>query len=212
MGMLSFRRPVLCLAECILGLCAASGALAQETFFDLIREGEFVTVTARAELTADPKAAWSVLTDYEGYPRFVSDMRSSRILSRGGPGSEGPVVVEQKGEFSFLLFTQPIEMRMVVFENPPRSIVARSIGGSFRDFIGRYEITPVAGGIRLAYTGRFSPEFMLPPVIGMAAVRYSMRTRFNELVAEIVRRDAAARREPRPAAPVLPPPSPASVP
>lgn len=184
----------LIVAELILGLVAAPGALAQETRFDVIREGEFVTVTAATELMVDPKAAWAVLTDYEGYPRFVSDMSSSRILSRGGPGNEGPVVVEQKGEFGFLLFSQPIEVRMVVFESPPRSIVARAIGGSFRDFIGRYEIAPIAGGIRLSYIGRFSPEFSLPPIIGMTAVRYSMQKRFNELVAEITRRDTERRR------------------
>ncbi len=176
---------------------AVRGAIAQTSVIDVIREGEFVTVTASVDLAADAKTVWAVLTDYEGYPRFVSDMHSSKILSRSGTGGEGPVVVEQKGEFGFLLFVQPIEVRMVVFENPPRTIVARAISGSFRDFIGRYEISQRPGGVHLAYTGRFAPDFMMPPIIGLTAVRYSMHRRFNELVAEIQRRDADLRRPPR---------------
>lgn len=207
--------PFLVLGELMLGLMAATGVLAQESRFEVVREGEFVTVTATADLAADPRLAWAVLTDYESYPRFVTDMRTSKILSRGGQGSEGPVVVEQKGEFGFLLFTQPIDVRMVVFENPPRSIVARSIGGSFRDFVGRYEIMPLAGGMRLSYTGRFSPDFILPPLVGMTAVRYLMQKRFNELVGEILRREAQARppaRDARGAAAVLPQQFPPSMP
>jgi len=202
----SFRRLLAVLGT---GLLAASGALGQTSVIDVTREGEFVTVTAGVDLAVDAKTAWEVLTDYEGYPKFVSDMHSSKILSRGGAAGEGPVVVEQKGEFGFLVFVQPIDVRLVVFENPPRTIVARAISGSFRDFIGRYEISQRPGGVHLAYTGRFAPDFAIPPIIGLTAVRYSMHRRFNELAGEILRRDANARRPPRemrPPAPVLPSP------
>ena len=208
-GMRMIRRLLRLVAALVPGLFAAGGAFAQAGAVDVTREGDFVIVTAGIDLAVDVKSAWAVLTDYEGYPRFVSDMHSSKILSRGGPESDGPLVIEQKGEFGFLVFTQPVEVRMVVFESPPRTIVARAISGSFRDFIGRYEITPTQAGVRLGYTGRFVPDFVMPPVIGLAAVRYSMQKRFDELVAEIQRRDAEARRAPRdmrPAPPALPSP------
>lgn len=157
--------------------------------FGAEREGEVVTVTASVEFAVDPHLAWAVLTDYESYPRFISDMRASRILSRG----QGVVVVEQKGEFGILFFSRDVETRMAVFENPPRSITARVLSGNFLDFIGRYELVPLAHGVRLDYVGRFIPDFPLPPMIGMTAVRYVLQKRFSELAQEILRRDEAAR-------------------
>lgn len=116
-------------------------------------------------------------------------MRESKVMSRGPAGT----VVEQKGSFGFLFFSQEIEARMLVAEFPPNSIVARSVGGSFRELLGRYELLPVGAGVRLSYTGRLVPEFGLPPLIGMSIVHYALKKNFTEMVDEIRRRDALAR-------------------
>lgn len=160
-----------------------------EITFNAERAGEVVTVTASVELQVDLRVAWAVLTDYESYPRFITDMRSSRVVSRG----EGVTVIEQKGEFGILFFSRDVETRMAVFENPPRSVTARALTGTFRDFVGRYELVPLAGGVRLDYAGRFIPDFTLPPLVGMTAVRYALQRRFIELATEIQRRHERAR-------------------
>jgi hypothetical protein len=95
-------------------------------------------------------------------------------------------------------------VRLAVLETPRRSIVSRSLAGSFRDLAGRYELEPVKGGIRLSYSGRWSPDFSLPPVLGMAAVRYSLEKHFSEMMAEILRRSAVS--APASVAPVRPRP------
>jgi len=158
--------------------------------FTATREGEFVFAEALVDLPVARAVAWAVLTDYEGYPRFISTMRESRILSR----HPGGVVVQQKGVFGFLFFTQDIEATLLVSEQQPTSIVARAIEGSFRFMRGRYELQPSARGTRLTYSGRFLPEFDLPPLIGMSIVHHALQRNFTEMVEEIVRRDAASRR------------------
>ena len=148
------------------------------------REGEFITVSARVEIAVQPAEAWAVLTDYESYPRFIKSISLSRVVARNAKG----IVLQQKGDFGILFFSYPVEARLLVVETPPHIVVARSIDGSFRDMMGRYELEPMPGGVRLVYKGRFIPEFSVPPLIGMPTVRYALERHFQELADEIVRR------------------------
>jgi ribosome-associated toxin RatA of RatAB toxin-antitoxin module len=157
---------------------------APEVVFSASREGESVTVFGAVELPVEPRVAWSVLTDYEGYPRFISQLRESRIVARNETG----VVLEQRGEFGILFLSQTIRSRLLVTEQAPRAVLARAIEGPLRDFQGVYELEPVPHGVRLVYRGRFVPEFHLPPFIGMAALRYALRRNFQEMTLEILAR------------------------
>lgn len=87
-----------------------------EISFSVTREAEFIKTEARVDLPVAPALVWAVLTDYERYPRFISSMRESKIVSRSPDG----LVVEQKGRVSFLFFSQAIEARMLVSEFPPQ--------------------------------------------------------------------------------------------
>jgi ribosome-associated toxin RatA of RatAB toxin-antitoxin module len=130
-----------------------------------------------------------VLTDYERYPRFISSMRESKVVSRSSEG----LVVEQKGSFSFLFFSQGIDVRLLVSEFPPNVIESRAIDGDFRVMNGRYELLQHGNNVRLSYSGRLVPNFSLPPIIGMKIMRYILLRNFREMVEEILRRDATAR-------------------
>jgi carbon monoxide dehydrogenase subunit G len=164
-------------------------ATAQEISMEAAREGDFITFTASAELNVDQKIAWQVLSDYDHLAEFIPDMRSSRTVLRTLDGA----MVEQKGEFTFLFFHQPVDVVLAVYEEPQRRIVARAVAGNLKDLEGRYELLPSDHGVRLSYFGRFTPDFYVPPLIGMPIVRSSMAKRFRAMVAEIVRRDALAR-------------------
>ncbi len=189
-------RPAVLLASCALlaAQCLPRSAAGHEIAIEIVREGEFVSVRASAELKASPRIAWEVLTDYDHLAEFIPDVRSSRVLRRTSEG----VLVEQKGEFSFLFFRQPIEVTMAVSEHPPRRIAARAVAGDMKNMEGSYELQPSEAGVRLVYSGRFVPGFFVPPLIGMPIVRRSLERRFRAMVQEIERRDALARIKPRP--------------
>ena len=182
------------LAATVLLANLAHGEIGAPGFsFVVTREGDSIRTEAHVDLAVAPALVWAVLTDYERYPRFISSMRDSRIVSR----SPGELVVEQKGSFSFLFFSQDIEARLLVSEFPPNIIESSVLKGDFKVMNGRYELLQVGDNARLSFSGRLIPKFSLPPVFGMSIARSVLLRNFNELIAEILRRDADARLAPR---------------
>ena len=84
-------------------------------------------------------------------------------------------------------------MKLEVLESPPDWIASRGVGGNVRRMSGRYEIhpEPARGWIVLRYFGAIEPDFDLPPLIGVAALRGTIEEQFLAMVAEIERRAAA---------------------
>jgi carbon monoxide dehydrogenase subunit G len=174
----------------LLILVASCGAAAAQTLaLETYRRGDAVTVFADVELDVDPAIAWSVLTDYDHFPQFIPDMSASRVVSRKGDTA----LVEQKGEFGFLFFRESVELKLEIVETPRRTIVARAVGGSFREMSGRYDLDQAGGRVRISYAGRFVPDFPLPPFLGIVAIRHTAATQLAAMVDEIVRRDARAK-------------------
>lgn len=188
-------RPAVLIAA--FALAAAQGlpgrAGAQELVIEVERQGEFITVSASALMQVDARIAWEVLSDYDNLAHFIPDMKSSRVVSRRGDR----VVVEQKGEFGFFFYRQSVNVTLEVLEQPQRRIVARRIDGNIRELETRYDLETTAAGVHFDYTGRFIPNFSLPPLIGMPIVRRIVERRFRAMVEEIVRRDALARSRPK---------------
>ena len=166
---------------------AATAHAAEPVTVQASRHDGAFFVEAVAELSADPRIAWQVLTDYDRYAEFIPDLRSSRVVGRSSSGT----VVEQHGQAEFLFIRIPLEVRYLVEETPFRVVRSRAIGGDFREMEGTYDITPTPGGLRLTYSGRLVPGFMMPPLFGTTAVRISVERQFGAMVREIVRRDAA---------------------
>ena len=173
------------------GLVRPAAAEAIETRIE--RQGEYITVSASALMQVDARIAWEVLSDYDNLARFIPDMTSSRAVSRSG----NRVLVEQKGEFGFFFYRQPVDVLLEVLEVPPHRIDARRIAGNIRELETRYELGTSAAGVRFDYSGRFIPDFSVPPLIGMPIVRRIVERRFRAMVEEIVRRDALERDRPK---------------
>jgi ribosome-associated toxin RatA of RatAB toxin-antitoxin module len=161
-------------------------ALAGEIAIDAARRGPAIVVSAQADLHADVRTAWQVLTDYDRYASFIPDLTVSRVLSRG-PGS---AVVEQRGEARFLFLSYPLEVRLAVAETPYRSVRSRAIAGNFRELVGRYELEPTRGGLRLVYSGRMVLGEEPPGLVDVFVIRRNVARQFEALVREIDRRAA----------------------
>src|SRR4051812_1792339 len=93
------------LAALVLIACVAPVA-AQTLALETYRRGDAVTVFAEVQLDVDPSTAWDVLSDYDHLSQFIPDMSVSRVVSRTGDTA----LVEQKGDFGFLFFRQPVEL------------------------------------------------------------------------------------------------------
>ena len=172
-------------------IAAQAGTLrgAEDLATDVQRTGTVFSARARATLDAPAAVAWKVLTDYDGLPRFIPGLTESRVLARDA----NRVLVEQKGEARFLIFSYPIEVRFEVRESPFEWITSRGIAGNLRRMSGRYDLQAAGSRLQLRYTGEFEPDFDLPPLIGALAVRTMVEEQFTAMVDEIERRAAQAR-------------------
>jgi hypothetical protein len=101
--------------------------------------------------------------------------------------------VEQKGDVGFFFYKEPVNMLLEVHEEPQTRITARGIEGNIKGLETSYDLQSSAAGVRLAYAGRFEPDFSIPPLIGMPIMNRLMERRFRAMVNEIQRRDALAR-------------------
>jgi hypothetical protein len=177
-------------ASALLAALAAPALAAEERQVQVERRGELFHVTASASIAAPIEVAWQVLTDYARLPLFVPGIIRSDVLLRAG----NRALVEQVGEARFLVFSFPIEIRLEVHERPRESVDSRAISGNMRSMWGRYELQEDAarGGVRLRYFGALEPDFALPPLIGVAALRGTIQDQFEAMVREIERRGASA--------------------
>jgi carbon monoxide dehydrogenase subunit G len=170
-------------------LQAGAACAADDLWVDVDRHGGSFEVRAEATVLAPIATVWQVLTDYDNLARFIPGLARSAVQAR----TANRVVVEQKGEARFLVFSYPIEVRLEVLESPTDSITSRAIEGNLKRMNGRYELRSAAGAIQLRYSGELEPGFELPPIIGSLAVRTMVEEQFGAMVAEIERRAATAR-------------------
>jgi len=171
-------------------LCALPAAAAEDVVVDAQRRGNSVSLRAHALIFVPTAVAWHVLTDYERLPTFIPGIARSSVRSRDG----NRLTVEQAGAARFLIFSFPIEVRLEVLETPPYAVSSRALGGNLRRMDGRYELLPESarGGVMLRYTGEIEPDFSLPPLIGLAAMRHMVEEQFTAMIAEIERRAVSA--------------------
>jgi len=168
----------------VLVLHAAVAGAADDLSVDVRRNGRSFAVRAAATVAAPAATVWEVLTDYDNLARFIPGVSSSAVQSRVA----NRVLVEQKGEARFLVFSYPIEVRLEVLESPSDSVTSRGVGGNLKRMTGRYDLESGNGGIVLRYSGELEPDFELPPVIGTLAVRTMVEEQFAAMVGEIERR------------------------
>jgi ribosome-associated toxin RatA of RatAB toxin-antitoxin module len=154
---------------------------AAEIIVHATRHGDSFEVDASAEIKADLKDAWKVLTDYGRLAEFIPGMQESRVVSRDG----SRVVVDQRGEASFLFLTFPMRVRLAIEERPYDRVVSTAIAGNLKELHGVYHLEPRGARLQLRYEGNFTPDFGFPPLLGTLIVRTTVERRFSAMVREI---------------------------
>ncbi len=156
------------------------------------KQGNAVSIEARAMLTAPLPLIWETLTDYDRLSAFIPGMHLSQVVERRG----ALAIVKQKGEAAFLFFTHPIEVVVESLEKPPHVIEIRLLSGNLKRLDGRYQIEPdskVPGNFLLRWLGWIESDMSLPALIGVPILRANVSDQFRGMVREIERRAEAQR-------------------
>lgn len=171
------------------------------------RTGRRFEAEAVLELAADAPTVWETITDYAALPDFMPGIRECRVLERkAGPRGAERLVVEQQGEFRFLLFAQSMTVLLHIDHDRGKASHAKAVKfdlGALKDraiemFEGRYEVQALASRrgaprTRLAYRATIVLYLPPPPPIGSIAVRGNLTTQLEAVAAEVQRRAARRR-------------------
>jgi ribosome-associated toxin RatA of RatAB toxin-antitoxin module len=182
------RLILFCLAGAALAGSAPARA-AQEFSIEAHAEGNAVAIHTRARIHAHFAVIWATLTDYENLPRFVPDMKSSRVLEKRG----NMTIVEQKGVMEILMFSYPIDVTVETVEHSPESISVHVLKGNLRQLDGGYSLEQVPGRDQefiLHWSGLIEADFSMPAFITVPLMRSNLQRQFLGMVGEIERREA----------------------
>lgn len=175
---------------CALVVATAQSAAGATVALRAERIGDAIDIHASALLDADGATAWRVLTDYNRYPEFIPDLRSSHVVARRAAN----VTVEQSGDAVLWLFKWPLAITFEIEETAPDHLRSRAIAGSLRALTSSYALTREAAGTRLDYVGRVAPGFRLLGPFEQTAVERNVARQFQALADEIERQSAAGHR------------------
>ena len=173
---------------------------------DVRRSGRRFEAEAVLDLAADAKTVWNAITDYAALPQFMPGIRSCRVIERHSPvrGTEH-LVVEQQGEFRFLMFAQTMKVLLNIEHQWLQVAEAKAVDfdlGIFKRraidvFEGRYELKPLAArrGVprtQLRYTALIGLRLPPPPAVGSMSVRQNLATQLEAVAREVARRRGRA--------------------
>jgi len=144
-------------------------------------QGQFVVL-------ASTGAVWSVLSDYEGIPTFVSSMRSSRVT---GSRNDGVTLVEQVAVGGVFFVSKSARVTLEVRRKPERMDFSDVALADFRAYDGSWETQEAAGGSLVSYHLRAAPRFPAPGFLMRGIMRRGARDLLEQVRAEILRRARA---------------------
>jgi hypothetical protein len=148
------------------------------------KDGEWVIVDVDFSVQATASEAWAVMTDYDNMASFISNLQSSRIVSREGD----TLIVMQKGSASRGLLSISFENTREIVLTPISEIRSRLISGDLKESAFTTRVVDHGDSSQIVNHGEFIPKLWVPPVIGPALIEAETRKQFQQLRAEIMRR------------------------
>lgn len=104
--------------------------------------GENGDYTARILVDATPSQAWSVITDYKNYSRFMPNVIASSVLKSNGNNH----IFEEVDRFHVApLINITARTRIAVTETPQSSFKFQMVEGKLKQLQGSWNIQPVSG-------------------------------------------------------------------
>lgn len=150
--------------------------------------GPRVIVDVDLPVAAAAIDTWNVMTDYDHMAGFVSNLESSRIISRDG----NMLVIEQKGKAARGPLTFAFQNVREIVLTPLREVHSRLISGDLEASEFTTTVVDHGASSEIINHGEFIPKVWVPPIIGPAVIEAETRKQFQELRAEILRRKAEA--------------------
>jgi hypothetical protein len=179
---------VLWLAASAIPVAAAIPAATADPDADILvhvrKAGAEVVVDVDCPVRAPLPVVWDVLTDYDNMSGFISNLQYSGVRDR----VDNVLTVRQKGKASHGPFSFAFDNVRSVELVPFTEIRSNLISGDLKASSFTTRIVDVGGQIHIRNSGRYTPNFWVPPLIGAAVVESETRKQYGQIRAEILRR------------------------
>jgi hypothetical protein len=182
------KRRVAVIALAALALAAvAKDELSVGTWVAVMRRGDVFGIDAVLTAPVPPMVAWDVLSDFDGMAAFVPNLQSSRILSRAGD----TLRVEQRGELKWGPVMSSYATEREVLLTPVETIRTTSVAGASprEQSVTRFKAIP--GGVEVWHRSELAFRTWMPDYVAQRFLRDVMQERYEAIIAEMVRRNAA---------------------
>ena len=155
------------------------------------RQDNVIVLDVRTHVPAGVDETWAVMTDYDHMADFMPNLTSSQVVKRQGDTLE----VAQKGEKKVLFLRFAFAGVKAVELVPKREIRTSLVQGDFKSYASSTRLMATAADrTEIVHHGRYEPTRWVPPAIGPALIASETRHHFRRLIAEVLRRKAAAPR------------------
>ena len=180
-----------CVAIAVLMFASAAPSLAAgvretEPAVAVSEDRGFYTVAATFTVTQASSFAMAALTDYDGIPRFMPEVRTSNVLERG----DQLTVVEQEATARFMMFSKRVHLVLEVQQESGTIRFRDRCGKSFERYEGVWTITERDGGTHITYWLSAKPAFEVPEFLLKRLLRRDAGQMIERLKAEISNRAA----------------------
>ncbi|WP_313952605.1 SRPBCC family protein [Accumulibacter sp.] len=135
-------------------------------------------------IPASQKKVWEVLTDFDNLARFLSNVVTSKVLSRQG----NSIRVSQTGTTSFGPLTMHFQSEREITLMPITGFESRMISGDMKQYHGITRLEASGNGTRIIYQAEAVPDTVLPPSLGIALIQSETREHYQEIRNEVLRR------------------------
>jgi hypothetical protein len=152
------------------------------------RDGAYV-IDATFFVPATVHESWSVLTDYGHMAQFISNVKSSQIISRYGSSMK----VAQQGEASRWPIKFSFDSIREITMKPYTEIRSTLIRGNMKKMDGLTLVSAEANGTRIVYHGESIPDVWAPAGIASDFIKTEIQQQFGEMRREILRRKDATK-------------------
>lgn len=136
---------------------------------------------------ATPRQTWSVLTDWDNLPAFMTNIKASRIIARNG----NTLRVRQTVRANVWPFSFDIELDREIELFPYERMQFQLLGGDFEKMEGTVRLIAEPAGTRILSHIESVAKFWIPPLIGPVIIARQTRDQFRQIIDEIARRVAA---------------------
>lgn len=131
-----------------------------------------------------PQQAWSVLTDFENIPNFISGVQTSKVT--GGVGNN--LQVSQRAVTQFGLFTFSFDSIREVNLSPFNKIQERMLSGNMQKMEETTILLPEGDQTRIVYQADIVPGLWILRFAGKFFIENEAREQFQQIKNEMLRR------------------------